>query len=816
MKNQKKLLNEELRKQKEINKELKDIDVLQKRLDKSKKKKKKKAPASVQNSIWYERMNERGVCQVTENVYSKTIKFDDISYQIAKEEDQHNIIRKYCSFLDAAEATTRIQISLFNRKINNEEVNNNILIPLKDELSDEEYRLTQSMNDVLRRKATEGSNSMIKEKYITIATINDDQADALRTLSLLEGDVKQTLSELGSTSYSLGGCERLELCNRILRPETHFDFSYSDLISSSLHTKDFIAPSGFDWSPKRYFRGNEDFYSTTLIIRNYPKVLNDKFLSALTDINANLVVTLHIEPVDHTTAENIVGIQRMLMENDKNKIQQRNLLKNIDVSVIPVELENSLANIEQFQNDLKDENMFKISLFVYTYENDFEALENNIMQICQVARKFKCDAQYLDYQQKEAMNSTLPLGLNRVNKSQRTMTTTSTAILIPFTTQELMHPHGIWYGNNAITRNMIMFNRRILPSPHGLIFAIPGSGKSLITKEEITQVALGSKDDILILDPQNEYIDLVKKLHGECIDVSSSSSTYLNPMDICVGYSADDKNPINFKTQFMHSLCELMLGGKEGLTPMQKSLIDKCTIECYENIANKLKSADKADMPTLRTLYTKLKAKTESKEAQDLAEIMSMYVDGSFNLFSHLTNVDIDNRIICYSIRDLDDSLRPLAMMIMLDNMWNRVISNFKQGKRTWLYVDEISLLFEHESTAAYFAYLWMKGRKFGLILTGITQNVSLVLASKIALTMVSNSQFMILLNQSHEDAEILAKHRKLSREQLKYIENAKPGDGLLLAAGAAVPFVGEFPKDNEIYKLISTNFNEVDVNAEI
>ena len=435
-----------------------------------------------------------------------------------------------------------------------------------------------------------------------------------------------------------------------------------------------------------------------------------------------------------------------------------------------------------------------------------QELDNNIFQASSIAQKHSCNLRRLDFQQEQGLMSSLPLAQNLI-EIERGLTTSSTAIFVPFTTQELFQTgkEALYYGLNALSNNLIMVDRKLLKNPNGLILGTPGSGKSFSAKREIANAFLVTDDDIIISDPEAEYSPLVERLGGQVIRVSPTSTQYINPMDINMNYSEED-NPIALKADFILSLCELVVGGKEGLQPIEKTVIDRCVHQVYQSYFNDPRPDN---MPVLEDLYDEL-MKQDEKEAHHVATALEIYVKGSLNLFNHRTNVDIDNRLVCYDIKELGKQLKKIGMLIVQDQVWGRVTANREEGKSTRYYMDEMHLLLKEEQTAAYSVEIWKRFRKWGGIPTGITQNVKDLLASREVENIFENSDFIYMLNQAVGDRAILAKQLNISQHQLSYVTHSGEGEGLLFYGNVILPFVDRFPTDLELYRIMTTKPGEV------
>lgn len=748
-------------------------------------------------------MFEDGICEVSEGLYSKTIKISDINYQIARRDEQVDIFTKYCEILNYCDPTMNLQISIVNKKIDREEFRKNMFSKMKNDELDH-YR--KELNDILSEKALQGQNSIIKEKYITFTSAANSYLNAISVLARLESDLSSQFKGIGCDVKTLSGLERLELIHSINMPNESFVFQYDDLVESSLTTKSAITPSSFDFSTSKNQFQVGDQVAQVLFLKDLPADLQDTLISAISDLPVNLNITLHIDNVEKEKALNLVKQKISFMEQQKIDEQKKAQKAGYDLDMIPYELKYSLDEGYELRDDLqnKDQSMFKLTMLIYTFADDLKTLNENVYQIISAARKKNCRIAPLDYLQEEGLNSTYPIGKNFV-EIQRTLTTASTAILIPFTTQELYENQGVYYGLNALSRNLVFFNRKSLKAPNGFILGTPGSGKSFASKREIVSILLNTDDDVIIIDPEQEYTPLAKGFDGEVVQISAGSPNHLNPLDITMDY-ADDENPLHLKSDFILTICELLIGGRNGLSAAQRSIISRATLMCYQPyFANPSKNT----MPTLKDLYEYIKKQPE-QEAQAVALDLELYIKGTLSVFANETNVDISKRFVVYDTKDLGKQLRTFGMLVVLDQIWNRITQNRLIGKRTWIYIDEIQLLFTNDYSANYFFELWSRSRKWGAIPTGITQNVETLLISDLARRMLSNSDFIMMLNQATSDRMELAGLLNISNQQLSYVTNSDEGQGLLFAGKSIVPFIDKFPSNTKLYEMMTTKPDEV------
>ena len=765
--------------------------------------KKEAPPQSVQRTIKYQRIIEDGICEVEPGLFSITIRFNDINYQIARREDQESIFLKYCEFLNYFDPSIGVQITIRNRFIDKHEFRRQMFFPLGRADGLDEYR--QEYNQMLGEKALAGQNSIVRDKLLTLTTQAKNYEEAVSVLARVETDVISNFKVLGCEAEVLRGQERVEILHGMLRPQEAFTFKYSHLAASSLTTKDHVAPTSFNFAGKNNYQFG-DHWGQTLFLRELPAELSDQLLKELTDIPCDLTVTLHLHSVEQDKAISLVRSKISFMEQQKIDEQKKAQKAGYDENMISYEVKYSLAEAEELLDDLQNKNqrMFKFTALVNTTAENPDQLKGNVEKIMGAARKKNCGLSPLDYLQEEALNSSLPLGKNHI-EIKRTLTTASTAIFIPFTTQEMLQAGGMYYGLNALSRNLIFFNRKTLKNPNGFLLGTPGSGKSFAAKREILNVVLNTEDEVIVIDPEREYAPLARGLGGELIHISAGSKAHINPMDITMDY-ADNDDPLLLKSEFVLSLCELLIGGKQGIEAKERSIIDRAIRNTY---ARYFSSPATETMPTLKDFYQQVKSQPE-EEAKGIALSLELYIEGGLSVFAHPTNVDTQKRFVVYDIRDLGKQLKTMGMLIVLDQIWNRITQNRAIGRRTWLFIDEIYLLFQNEYSANYLFELYKRSRKWGAIPTGITQNVEDLLISDLARRMLSNSDFIMMLNQASSDRQELASLLNISEQQLGFVDNVGTGQGLLFVGNTIIPFVDKFPPDNQLYKMMTTKIEEV------
>ena len=767
-----------------------------------------KRPANVlsaQDSIPFERMFPDGICRVEGNFYSKTIAFQDINYQLSQSEDKDAIFDGWCEFLNYFDASVRFQFSFVNSAANKETYRERIVIPLR---GDEDDSLRIEYSTMLQNQLERGNNGLVKSKYITFGIEAESCKTAKPRLERLELDILNNFRKLSVKAEPLDGKARLALMHGIFHIDGQepFHFDWKLLAPSGLSVKDYIAPSSFAFASSRHFRMGAKYGSVSFLNIIAPE-LNDRLLADFLEMDSSLVIGMYIKPLDQMSA--IKTVKRKLTELNATKIQEQKkaVRAGYDMDILPSDLSTYGSEAQKLLQELqsRNERMFLLTFTVLNTANSLQKLENTVLQAKGIAQKHNCLLVPLDFQQENALMSCLPLGLNRI-EIQRGLTTSSLAIFVPFTTQELFQRGaGAFYcGVNALSGNLIMVDRLRQKNPNGLILGVPGSGKSFSAKREMFSVYLLTNDDIIICDPEAEYWPLVKRLHGQVIKISPASKQYVNPMDLNLDYS-DDDNPLSLKVDFILSFCDIVVGSKEGLKPVEKTIIDRCVRLVYRNY---LADPRPENMPILQDLYDCLRAQDE-KEAQFLATALEIYVTGSLNVFNHRTNVDIDNRVVCYDIKELGKQLKQLGMLVVQDQVWNRVTRNREAGRTTRYYVDEFHLLLRGE-LASWSVEIWKRFRKWGGVPTGITQNVKDLLASPEIENILENSDYICMLNQAPGDRQILAKKLNISPHQLSYVTQANEGEGLLFYGNVIVPFVDRFPKDTEMYRLMTTKPNEM------
>ena len=761
---------------------------------------------SAQDSIPFQRMFPDGICRVTDYYYSKTVQFQDINYQLNQNEDKTAIFDSWCDFLNYFDSSIHFQLSFVNLAANKDSYAQTIAIPPR---ADAFNQLRTEYTKMLQTQLARGNNGLVKTKFITFGVEADNLKTAKPRLERIEIDILNNFKRLGVQAEPLNGHDRLKLMHDVLHMDEQepFRFSWDWLAPSGLSVKDFIAPSSFEFRTGSSFAVGKKYGRASFLQILAPE-LNDRMLADFLDMESSVIVSMHIQSVDQVKA--IKTIKRKITDLDKMKIeeQKKAIRAGYDMDIIPSDLATYGNEAKKLLQELqsRNERMFLLTFIILNTAGSMQQLKNNVFQANSIAQKYNCQLTTLDFRQEEGLMSSLPLGLNEIT-IQRGLTTSSVAIFVPFTTQELFQTgkEALYCGINALSNNLIMVDRKLLKNPNGLILGTPGSGKSFSAKREITNVFLVTDDDIIICDPEAEYGPLVEHLHGQVIKISPTSTDYINPMDLNLNYS-DDENPLSLKSDFILSLCELIVGGKDGLMPVEKTIIDRCVRLVYRNYLNDPRPEN---MPILGDLYEELR-KQDEKEAQYIATALEIYVTGSLNVFNHQTNVDVHSRVVAYDIKELGKQLKKIGMLIVQDQVWNRVTVNREAHKSTRYYIDEMHLLLKEEQTASYTIEIWKRFRKWGGMPTGVTQNVKDLLSSREVENIFENSDYIYMLNQASGDRQILAKQLNISPHQLSYVTHSGEGEGLLFYGNIILPFVDRFPKDTELYRVLTTKPQEV------
>ena len=760
---------------------------------------KKRAALSAQQTIPYVRMLPDGVCQLPGGLYTKTVEYEDINYSVASTEDQTAIFSGWSSFLNYFDSSLPFQLSFINRRSHSRS-RYKVNIP---QAEDDFNSVRAEFTGMLKNQIARSNNGIERSKYITFGIPAESLDEARPRLERVEADVMSNFKRLGVPSEPMDGRARLALLHGQMHPGSRepFRFSWGDIAKTGLGTKDFIAPDSFDFRQPRLFRMGQ-YWGAASYLQILASELSDKLLAEILELDAEMTVTLHIQTVDQLKA--IKTIKGKISDIGKMKVeeQRKAVRAGYDPDILPPDLITFSKDAAELLADLqsRNERMFLLTFTVVNLAPTRQRLENDIFTVGGIAQKYNCTLKRLDWQQEQGFVSSLALGGNEV-EIQRGMTTSSTAIFIPFMTRELrMAGPSLYYGMNALSHNVIMADRKKLKSANGLYLGSTGSGKSFAAKRELLNVFLTiPQDRIIIVDPMGEYAPLVRRLGGQVIEIAPDSPNHINPMDIQMGGN-DEDSPLSMKADFLLSLCELVVGGKEGLQPIEKTVIDRCVRLVYRDLA--LGVGD-GRMPLLQDLYEEL-LKQPEPEARRVATALELYCTGSLNLFNHPTNVKTDCRVVCIVLKGMGDNLRKIAMHVTNEFVNSSVNTNYQSGISTWCYFDEFHVLLRDQLTASYFVSIWQMLRKRGCVPSALTQNVKHLLASPEIQNILDNTDFMILLSQAQSDRTILAKQLGISEHQLSYITHSNSGEGLLFYGNVTIPFMDRFPR-GEIYDLLTT-----------
>ena len=754
----------------------------------------------MQDAIPIRRLWPDGIFQFGSK-FSKTIRFTDINYAIASKEDKTSMFLGYSELLNALDTGSTTKITINNKRLNRQNFEQEILIPRQDDYLDG-YRA--EYNSMLMDKVTDSSNNVIQERYVTLSVHRKNIEEARAFFDRVTADVTTRLSHLDAHSEELDAVERLRVLHDFYRTgeETEYHLDLHDLMGKGHSFKDSICPDSLEFKKDHFIMG--DKFGRVLFLKEYASYIKDSMINELTALNRTMMLSIDVIPVP--TDEAVREMQNRLLgvETNVTNWQRRQNNNNNFSAVVPYDLEQQRKETREMLDDLttRDQRMMFAVVTLVHLADSKEELDSDTETLQSAARKHLCQLATLNWQQADGLTTALPLGLRRID-ALRTLTTEALAVLMPFKAQEIRDQGGVYYGQNVISKNLIVANRKELLNGNGFILGVSGSGKSFTAKEEITGVALSTEDDIIVIDPESEYGPLIEGLGGEVISISASSRNHINAMDMEQGYG-DGENPVVLKSEFLLSLCEQLVGSGK-LSAKEKSIIDRCTAGVYHDY---IRSGYRGAAPTLQVFHAELLRQTEP-EARDVALAIELFTEGSLNTFAKPSNVDTNSRILCYDIRDLGKQLLPVGMLVVLDSVFNRVIRNRQLGRNTWVYVDEIYLLFQHEYSANFLFTLWKRVRKYGACCTGITQNLDDLLQSHTARTMLANSEFLVMLNQAATDRAELAQLLNISDNQLSYITNVDSGRGLIKCGSTIVPFMNSFPKNTRLYKLMSTKFME-------
>jgi type IV secretory pathway VirB4 component len=758
-------------------------------------------PKSVQNVIPVKAVYDDGIFLVGNDTYSMTFRFWDINYAVASKDEKEAMFLAWSEVLNSLDSGAVTKLSVNCKRINKNEYEKFVLMQMRNDGLDE-YRT--EYNQMLLNKIS-STNTIVQELYLTVTAQKKSIEEARNYFSRVTSDLSAGFAKLSTRLAELDAAERLRIVHDFYRvgEESNYSFDIHELLKKGYSFKDSICPDTFEFE-KDYFKTGERF-GRVLLLRDYANYLKDSFITELCALNRNMMLSIDIRPVSTDKAVKMLESVNLGVETNIANWQRKQNTNNNFSAIVPYDMELQRKESKEFLDDLisRDQRMMLVTVTLVHTADTKEQLDNDTEALMTTARKHLCQLSNLKFQQMDGLNTVLPFGVDRI-ETKRTLTTESTAVLLPFRVQEVLHDGGIYGGVNAISKNLIFVNRLCLLNGNGFIYGVPGSGKSMTAKREIVSILLANPNaDVIIIDPEREYSLLVNAFGGEVIRISATSGNHINTMDMNEEYG-DGASPVILKSEFIMSLCEQIIGS-HNLGAKQKSLIDRCTANVYKDY---MQRGYKGKVPTLQDFKEDL-LKQEETEAKEIALAIELFTDGSLNTFAKETNVDVDNRLICYDTLELGKQLQSIGMLVVLDNILNRITANRSKGRNTFIYIDEIYLLFAHEYSANFLFTLWKRVRKYGAFCTGITQNVDDMLQSHTARTMLANSEFIVMLNQASTDRIKLAELLNISDLQMSYITNADAGSGLLKIGSSLVPFVDKFPRKTNLYSLMTTKPGE-------
>ena len=759
-----------------------------------------KTPKSIQETIEIMKVAENGIFEVAKNRFSKCYRFQDINYTTTNEVEQIDIFERYCKFLNSLDVSFKITINNKNKDM--EQVRDYVFLQEKE---DGFNGFRKIYNDIMEKKIHEGRQGIEQERYLTITIERKNFEEAKAQFATIEASIHKAFNELGAEIVPLSGNERIKVLYDYyhLGDEGSFDFDIREAKKVGADFRNDLC-NGMIQFYQDYFK-DEKKYCRALFIKKYPSSLSDRFLNEITSLPVHSITSIDVVPIPKDMTTKILQKKYLGIESDIIK-QQRVRNKNNDFSSeISYNKRIEKKEIEEIMDDVRenDQCLYYVAVTIILMADSKEELDSMTETVETIGKRNSVTIEEHYLKQREALNTALPIGVRQV-ETMRTMLTQSLAVLMPFNVQELNDGSGCYYGINQVSKNINIGNRKKLINGNGFVFGVPGSGKSFFCKMEMGNVFLGTDDEIIVIDPMNEYFDIAHTYRGTVVNMSTYTDNYVNPLDMDV-WSLDlndSKGMIREKGEFMLGLCEQCMG--ESLNSRQKSIIDRCVRKLYIDIA---RSREKY-VPVMSDFYEILMNQPE-EEAKDIALSLELFVNGSLNIFNHQTNVDVDNRFTVYGIRDLGTELSPITMLVMMESIQNRIIANGKRGVATWLYIDEFHVLLNSEYSAKYLQQLWKKVRKQGGLCTGITQNVVDLLQNYTATTMLANSEFVALLKQANTDSSKMAEVIGVSEAQLRFVTNTQSGMGLMKCGNVVIPFDNQIEKGTDLYNLYNTNIHE-------
>lgn len=791
---------------------------------------------TAQKTIPYLRAYDNGIIEIEDKVFTKSYYIADTNFDIASQDLQEDIFMKYGELLNMFGDDVKVEVTIYNRSIVQEDFNKKVLLPLVGDGLDE-YRAEQ--NDILLKNVMEGKNNIRKEAYLTVSVEAEDFEKAIGTFNRIDGEVAAGLKVINNVDTPpLSFQERMSLLYDIYHPDdvgfldktAHIEghnvkaFSSDTLKDTGNTTKDAIAPSSFVFNASNFQIG--ETYGQIIYLQNLPTYLSTLFIGELNNIPTNIVTSIHFDSLKREKSLKLIKNHLVSVNSSIIEKQQKASRSGYSADIISPSLVEAKNEAEKLLGDVTSRNqkLFYTTLVIAHFAPDLDTLEQNKKAIISVGQKYLVNLKVLTSQQEWGLAAALPLANNKLYLS-RLLTTEAASLFIPFSSQELFNPEGFYYGLNAVSRNLVLYDRTKSRNANGIILGTPGSGKSFAAKREMLNALLATNADVYVIDPEGEYTPLAMMLGGEVVKIAMGSKTYINPLDMDMDYAndgdSDNQDPVTLKADFICSLCETIVGGRYGLSVTQHSIIDRCVRNVYRPYVKymsehpELGTSDITKMPTLKHLYNEI-LKQEEPEARVIALSLERFVTGSLDIFANRTNVDIKKRFVVYNIRDIGKGLKELGLQVCLNDIWNRTIANKKKGKRTWFYIDEFYLLTQTESSAIFLQEIFKRARKWGGVPTGITQNVEDMLVNKEARTILSNSDFILMFNQSPNDKHDLATMFNISPTQLGYITNSPPGQGLLYNGSTIVPVIDKYPTDTKSFLAMTSSVSDAEKQNEV
>lgn len=782
-------------------------------------------PKTVADTIPYQNVYDNGIIQIDATHYSKTYKIDEANFVTRSNEDQEAIATQYSEFLSSFEDDITIEISLYNKTIDEYSFENKVLIPMRPDGYDE-YR--KEYNDIVKGKMKESKNNLTTEKYLTITVEVPDVYEATNRFVNIDKNVNDTMYTItGKSCKPMNTVDRLDLLNNIynqkkaaslkesrtINGKEYPAFSLENCAMQGITTKDVIAPSSFDF-PKNYAVVGDKLVKT-FFVSYYPTWIKGTIFTDFADISTNALVSVYFKPIEQQSAIKYVRRQGTNVASKIVETQKKSARQGIDSDLISPGDQTAKDEIREMLDSMTRDNvsLFTVVFVITIFADDEEQLATYENQVRMISNKHQITTKSLDYQQENGLNTALPIGKIDVLE-ERLMTSLSVASIIPFRVNEYNQTNGMYYGQNAFSHNLILYNRSYDPiNPNGCILGMPGSGKSFIAKKEMINVLLNTDDEVYVIDPEREYKPIAQAFNGSIAKISFDSKNRLNPFDLNINNTTDEESdPVRNKCNFIRGIIEIMIGGKLGLSPAQESIIDRVTMIIYDDYVTYLRkmglSQDSKHAPTLKDFYNVL-LKQPDAAAAELGLSLEKFVKGSSDIFSHQSNVDITNRFTVFDLKDATGSIREIALNITFDYIWNKMIENFEKGKTTWIYIDEFHFMMNNQSSAEYIAQIWKRARKWHGVPCAITQNVEDMLNSNEARTVINNCSFIIMMKQSSMNMHELSKLEGLSTEEQKFINSPKPGTGLIKITDTFIPMNDIFPTDTNLYKIMTTKPEE-------